>query len=63
MGAVINGANEIAVAAFLEGKIGFLDIYDIVENVTGRVAFVPNPSLDDIFESDGEARALASSLI
>lgn len=63
MGAVINGANEIAVAAFLKGQIGFLDIYDIVENVTSRVAFVLQPSLDDIFESDREARALAASLI
>lgn len=63
MGAVINGANEIAVAAFLRGEIGFLDIYDIAEKVTGRVSFVARPSLDDIFESDREARALASSLI
>lgn len=60
---VMNAANEIAVWAFLRNRIGFLDMMAVVEQVMDKVAFIEKPSLDDLFESDGEARSLAASLI
>lgn len=59
MGAVINGANEIAVAAFLRDEIGFLDIYDTVKSAVDKVEFISDPTLEDIFLSDKKAREIA----
>ncbi|MBO4536464.1 MAG: 1-deoxy-D-xylulose-5-phosphate reductoisomerase [Bacteroidales bacterium] len=59
----MNGANEVAVAAFLEGKIRFTDIPDIVASVLSRTAFLKNPGLDDIYSTDFEAKRLASELV
>ena len=55
--AVMNGANEAAVALFLQDKIGFYDIYDLVDGAVQAVAFIENPDLDQILESDKLARA------
>ena len=60
---VINAANEIAVAAFLEDEIGFLEISDVIENCATRVSFVQTPEYDDYVASDREARRLATELI
>jgi len=60
---VLNAANEIAVWAFLKNRIGFLDITAVVEKTLQEIAFIPNPTLDEYFESDGEARNFAASLI
>lgn len=62
--AVMNGANEVAVSAFLNGKIGYLDIEKTVSSVMNEYEKT-NPdlkvnSLDDILEADKEARRLAS---
>lgn len=54
--AVLNGANEAAVALFLEDKIGFLDIPRLVERALERVPVVDAPALEDIFEADRAAR-------
>lgn len=54
---VMNGANEEAVALFLQDKIGFYDIYDLVSNAVDCVPYVENPTLDEILESDRLARA------
>ena len=54
--AILNGANEAAVALFLEDKIGFLDIPRLVERALDRVPAVDGPSLEDIFEADRAAR-------
>ena len=54
--AVMNGANEAAVALFLENKIGFYDIYRLVLGAVNAVPFVINPTLDDILEADRLAR-------
>ena len=54
--AVLNGANEAAVALFLEDKIGFLDIPRLVERALERVTVVNAPTLEDIFEADRAAR-------
>ncbi len=55
--AILNGANEAAVALFLEDKIGFLDIPRLVERALERVVSRENPALADIFEADRAARA------
>ncbi|HVU55335.1 MAG TPA: 1-deoxy-D-xylulose-5-phosphate reductoisomerase [Puia sp.] len=60
---VLNAANEIAVFAFLRNRIGFLDMTDLVERTMQQVAFIEHPTLEEYFESDGEARNFAASLI
>jgi 1-deoxy-D-xylulose-5-phosphate reductoisomerase len=57
--ATLNAANEIAVAAFLEGRIGFLDIAATVETVIDRSNVAPVHSLDDVRAADAAARAQA----
>ena len=57
--AILNAANEIAVAAFLEGRIGFLDIALIVRKALERYAPPAPASLDDVFEIDAGARRTA----
>lgn len=60
---VLNAANEIAVYAFLRNRIGFMDMTDIIEKTMQKVSFLQQPSLDDYFESDGEARHYAADMI
>ncbi|MBQ7345106.1 MAG: 1-deoxy-D-xylulose-5-phosphate reductoisomerase [Oscillospiraceae bacterium] len=55
--AVMNGANEEAVALFLDDKIGFYDIYDLVSRAVEEVPHVEEPTLEDILEADRLARA------
>jgi 1-deoxy-D-xylulose-5-phosphate reductoisomerase len=54
--AVMNGANEAAVALFLQDEIGFYDIYDLVRGAVEAVPYIADPTLDDILESDRLAR-------
>ena len=54
---VMNGANEMAVARFLNNEIGFYDIYDLVRRAVDTVPFVKNPTLEQILQSDRMARA------
>lgn len=63
MPAVYNAANEEAVSAFLTGKCGFLDIPMVVQSVMDKHKTLINPSLEDIIESDIEARRLVTSRI
>ena len=60
---VLNAANEIAVFAFLRNRIGFLDITAMVEKTMIKIPFIENPSLEEYFDSDAEARNFAASLI
>jgi 1-deoxy-D-xylulose-5-phosphate reductoisomerase len=60
---ILNAANEIAVYAFLRNRIGFLDMTEVVEQTMQKMAFIQNPTLEEYFESDGEARSFAASLI
>ncbi|MBS1497146.1 MAG: 1-deoxy-D-xylulose-5-phosphate reductoisomerase [Bacteroidetes bacterium] len=60
---VLNAANEIAVWAFLKNRIGFLDITAVVEKTIEKINFIQKPSLEEYFESDGEARNFAASII
>jgi 1-deoxy-D-xylulose-5-phosphate reductoisomerase len=54
--AVMNGANEEAVAMFLSDRIGFYDIYRLVSGAVDAVPYFENPTLDQILESDRLAR-------
>ncbi len=54
--AAMNGANEEAVALYLEDKIGFYDIYRLVSQAVREVPFVENPTLEEILEADRLAR-------
>jgi 1-deoxy-D-xylulose-5-phosphate reductoisomerase len=60
---IMNAANEIAVYAFLKNRIGFLDMTDVIERTMQRVNYIDKPTLDEYFESDGEARSFAADLI
>jgi 1-deoxy-D-xylulose-5-phosphate reductoisomerase len=60
---VLNAANEIAVWAFLKNRIGFLDITAVVEKTMEKIPFIEKPTLDEYFESDGEARNFAASVM
>jgi 1-deoxy-D-xylulose-5-phosphate reductoisomerase len=60
---VLNAANEIAVYGFLRNRIGFLDMTEVIERTMNRVPFLSQPSLQEYFDSDGEARNFAASLM
>ena len=60
---IMNAANEIAVYAFLRNKIGFLEMTDVVERTMERVTFLKKPTLEEYYESDGEARSFAADMI
>ena len=61
--AVLNAANEIAVAAFLGGRIGFLDIAAIVADTLDCLEAAPVASLDEVIAIDGRARIEATRLL
>jgi 1-deoxy-D-xylulose-5-phosphate reductoisomerase len=63
MPCVLNAANEIAVWAFLRNRIGFLDITAMVEKTMETINFIEKPTMQEYFDSDGEARNFAASLI
>ncbi|MBS1946295.1 MAG: 1-deoxy-D-xylulose-5-phosphate reductoisomerase [Bacteroidetes bacterium] len=60
---VLNAANEIAVYAFLRNRIGFLDMTDMIEQAMEHVPYIEQPTLEEYFDSDAEARNFAASLI
>ena len=61
--AVMNAANEVAVKAFLEKNIGFLDIFRIIRNTMEHHTRIDNPDLSGIIEADCWAREHAQSQI
>ena len=63
MPAIMNAANEVAVAAFLKERIGFLDIAATIERTMHAIAFVGKPTYDDYVATDREARKFAEGLI
>ena len=63
MACIMNGANEIAVDAFLKEKILFHRIPQIIEKTMEKATFVPLPDTDDIYESHNQAKEIALSLI
>jgi 1-deoxy-D-xylulose-5-phosphate reductoisomerase len=61
--AILNAANEVAVAAFLKGAIGFLDIAMIVEDVLNRYSAPEPRQIDDVLEADAQARKMAGHVM
>ncbi len=61
--AAMNGANEEAVALFLQDKIGFYDLYDLVKQAVEAVPFLASPTLEDILETDRLARRSVKSMV
>jgi 1-deoxy-D-xylulose-5-phosphate reductoisomerase len=61
--AVLNAANEVAVGAFLSGRIGFPDIYRIVRETLGRLCGGRAESIDEIVAADENARRVAEACI
>jgi 1-deoxy-D-xylulose-5-phosphate reductoisomerase len=60
---ILNAANELAVYGFLQNRLGFLDMTEVIEQTMAHVAFIENPTLQEYFDSDGEARNFAARLI
>jgi 1-deoxy-D-xylulose-5-phosphate reductoisomerase len=60
---VLNAANEIAVFAFLRNRVGFLDMTDVIERTMQKVPFIAQPTLEEYYDSDAEAREFAATLI
>jgi 1-deoxy-D-xylulose-5-phosphate reductoisomerase len=59
---ILNAANEVAVAAFLAGKLGFLGIAEVVDRTLEEIAAAPLGGLDDVWQTDREARRIATSM-
>jgi 1-deoxy-D-xylulose-5-phosphate reductoisomerase len=60
---IINAANEVAVAAFLQDRIGFLEMTDLIEDCLQQVSFISRPSLEDYIETDRETRRVAEERV
>ena len=60
---VMNAANEVVVAAFLEDKIGFLEMSEVIERCMDEIPFVEKPELEDYIQSDKQARTVAQRII
>jgi len=60
---IMNAANEIAVYAFLRNRINFLDMTTVIEKTMEKVTFIEKPTLEEYFDSDGEARNFAADII
>ncbi len=60
---ILNASNEVAVAGFLERRIGFLDIVSIVAETLARVSARPSATLADVEALDGESRRIAAGVL
>lgn len=60
MPCILNAANEVVVAAFLQDRIGFLQMSDVIERTMRKASFIVNPSYEDYVATDTEARRLAN---
>jgi 1-deoxy-D-xylulose-5-phosphate reductoisomerase len=60
---VLNAANEVVVNAFLNDRIGFTDISDIIATVMDKATFIAKPSLDDYIQTNNETRKITEEQI
>ncbi len=58
---VLNAANEVAVASFLKGAIGFIQMSDLIAERLAKATFVPHPTLEDLEATDAETRRMAQN--
>ncbi len=63
MPCILNAANEVAVAAFLKDKVGFLQMSDVIAGCMQKIDYLIEPNLQDFLNTDAETRNLASTLI
>lgn len=63
MPCLLNAANEIAVAAFLKDKVGFLEMSDVIEQCMHHTPFIAEPGFEDYLQTDNETRIRALELI
>lgn len=63
MPCVINAANEVVVAEFLNERIGFLEMSDVIEACMDKISFIASPDLNDYLESDKLTRIFAQELV
>lgn len=63
MPCVLNAANEVVVDAFLQDKIGFLEMNDVIENCLQKINYIENPSLEDYIHTDKITRIFAREII
>ncbi|MDD4589650.1 MAG: 1-deoxy-D-xylulose-5-phosphate reductoisomerase [Parabacteroides sp.] len=62
MPCILNAANEVVVAAYLQDRIGFLQMSDVIEKTMQKAAFIATPTYDDYVATDAEARQIAAML-
>jgi 1-deoxy-D-xylulose-5-phosphate reductoisomerase len=63
MPCVLNAANEIAVEQFLEDRIGFLEMPELVERCLAKMDYIPKPELEDYVNTDRETRIRAREMV
>lgn len=63
MACIVNAANEIVNRAFLEDRVGFLRMSEIIEATMQKSTFIKEPSFDDYLQSDAEARKIAAEYV
>ncbi|MFD2581164.1 1-deoxy-D-xylulose-5-phosphate reductoisomerase [Pedobacter vanadiisoli] len=63
MPCILNAANEVVVEAFLNDKIGFLQMSEVIEQCMEEIAFIEKPQLNDYLETDKHSRILAGELV
>ncbi|MFC3363081.1 1-deoxy-D-xylulose-5-phosphate reductoisomerase [Pedobacter fastidiosus] len=63
MPCILNAANEVVVEAFLNDKIGFLQMSDVIERCMQEIKFIEKPELNDYLETDKHSRILAGELV
>lgn len=63
MPCILNAANEVAVAEYLKGRIGFLEMSDLIESCMQKIPFIQQPAYGDYVETDQETRKLALEIV
>jgi len=63
MPCVLNAANEVVVSSFMQNKIGFLQMSDIIEKMLHTIPFIKNPDYEDFVKCDNETRIKVEEMI
>ncbi len=63
MPCILNAANEVAVAAFLENRAGFLQMSEMIAETMVKTSFIARPTYEDYVQTDAEARRIAAGLL
>ncbi len=62
MPCILNAANEVVVEAFLQEKVGFLEMSEMIEIAMNKISFITNPTLEDLIETNNETRRITELL-